>query len=236
MKNKANIPVIILVGGNGICLGENGENIPKAMANIHGKPILLYIVEHYIKFGYQKFILCAGKGRELITDFVKKYYINRDITVVDTGLDNRTGSRLAQVADLVKNSEYIALTYGDTYSDVDLDKVLECHIKSGKKATLLAVNNPTRFRILGLVDNDSIVRGFAKKPVLERDFINGGFFFLNPAVFSLNSLSKEVKCTFENEVLEELVREKELNSCKHLGIWFPIDCERDINTISSLLK
>jgi len=236
MKNKTNIPVIILVGGNGANLGENGKNIPKTMVCIHGKPVLQYIIEHYIKFGYQKFILCAGKGKEMVADFVKNYSANVEITVVDTGIENRTGSRIAQVADLVKDSQHIALTYGDTYSDVDLDKVLECHIKAGKKATLLAVNNPTRFRILGLVDNDSTVRGFASKPVLEKDFINGGFFFLKPDIFSLKILSKDVNCTLENEVFEELVKARELNSCKHLGVWIPIDCERDVNILSSLLK
>ena len=236
MENKAHIPVIILTGGNGIRLGENGENIPKTMVCIHGKPLLQYIIEHYIKFGYQKFILCAGKGKEMVMDFVKNYTTNVEITVVDTGIENRTGSRLAQVSDLAKDSECIALTYGDTYSDVDLDKVLECHIKSGKKATLLAVNNPTRFRILGLVDNDNTVRGFASKPVLEKDFINGGFFFLKPGVFLSKNLSKEENCTFENEVLEELVREKELNSCRHLGVWVPVDCERDISTLEQIIK
>jgi glucose-1-phosphate cytidylyltransferase len=236
MENKINIPVVIPVGGNGVYLGENGENIPKALVCIHEKPILQYIIEHYVGFGYQKFILCAGKGKEKIINFAKNYAGNVDITVVDTGLETRTGSRIAQISDLVKDSRYVALTYGDTYSDVNLDNLLESHIQSKKKATLLAVNNPTRFRILGLIDNDNIVRGFASKPVLEKDFVNGGFYFLNQEVFALKSLTTHSDCTFENEVLEELVRERELNSCKHLGIWIPIDCERDVKTLSSLLK
>ncbi|MCL2219623.1 MAG: sugar phosphate nucleotidyltransferase [Chitinispirillia bacterium] len=236
MKNKSNIPVVILAGGNGVPLGENGENIPKAMICIHGKPMLQYIIEHYIKFGYQKFILCAGKGGEMITGFVKNYHPNAEITVVDTGVENRTGSRIAQIADMVKDNPLIALTYADTYSNVDLDKALDAHIRSGKTATLLAVNNPTRFRILGLVDNDTSVRGFASKPVLERDFINGGFYFMSKNVFSLASLTKDANCTFENEVFEELVKMKQLNSCKHLGMWIPVDCERDVNILKQVLK
>jgi glucose-1-phosphate cytidylyltransferase len=238
MENKKDIPVVILLGGNGANLGKNGENIPKALVPILGKPLLEYILEQYIDADFCKFIFCAGKGIKEFQKFATDYQKTKNISiqVVDTGVMNKTGSRIAQTIDLVKDYPYFALTYGDTYSNVDINALFEAHIHSQKIATLLAVNNPTRFRILGLFGNDNEVRGFANKPILEKDFINGGFYFLNTSVFELNSLSKDVNCTFENEVLEELIQKRELNSFKHYGIWRPIDCERDVNTLSAELK
>jgi glucose-1-phosphate cytidylyltransferase len=223
----SNVPVVILCGGNGIRLGDNGEIIPKPLVYINKKSVLEHVISHYAKFGFKKFILCVGMKKEMferLKDSLSKY---GDIIILDTGLKNRTGSRFAQTKDLAGNSKIIALTYGDTYSDVDLSEVLAFHLEHGKLATLLAVNNPTRFRILGLIDGDDDVKGLAEKPILEKDFINGGYYFFNSSVFNLKTISISPDCVLENEVLEEMTNKKELYAYRHQGRWMPLDNERD---------
>ena len=40
---------IILAGGKGTRLAEYTSKIPKPMVNINKKPIITYIIDHYIK-------------------------------------------------------------------------------------------------------------------------------------------------------------------------------------------
>lgn len=229
------IPVVILAGGDGIKLGVNGQSIPKTMVHINGNPLLKYLMDSYIDSGFRKFIVCAGAGLEMIDDFVKRNAGRSDIHVVDTGISAMTGSRLAQISPLIK-TDMFCMTYGDTLSDVDIDKVISSHLKWKMKATLLAVHIPTRFRILGIMEDDHAIKGFANKPVLDKNYINGGFYVLNRSIFNLNSISEKQSCVFENEVLTELISEGELAAFKYDGFWYPLDNERDAQRLSEYLS
>jgi len=233
-----NIPVIILAGGEGMYPGIQQKFLPKAMVEVKGNPLIYYIIRQYQLSGFSEFYICAGKGKEIISEYTEKKLNDKKtkITVFDTGDDNRTGSRFAQARRFVKGAECVSTTYADTYSDVDISELYKAHIDSGKTATLLAVHLPTRFRILGLVDRDPLVRGFANKPVLERDYINGGFYFFNREIFEMKTLNESPGCVLENEVLEELISKKELNSFRYNGFWQPVDSEKDIKLISRYLS
>ena len=64
--------VIILAGGFGTRLHEYTKSLPKPMVKIAGKPILLHIMRHYVKYGYKNFIVAAGYKNNII----KKYFKN----------------------------------------------------------------------------------------------------------------------------------------------------------------
>jgi glucose-1-phosphate cytidylyltransferase len=128
------------------------------------------------------------------------------------------------------------VTYGDTLSSVDLNDLLLFHASHEKTGTLLAVHNPTRFRILGLADDDDVIRGFSEKPVLERDYINGGFYIFNSAIFDAKALSSSSSCVLETAVLEELISRKQLLSYRHDGFWQSLDNERDRNKLAAYVR
>lgn len=69
-----NMKVVILAGGFGTRLSEYTKMIPKPMVKIKGKPILMHIINHYKKFGFQKFIIASGYKGEVIKTFFKKKY------------------------------------------------------------------------------------------------------------------------------------------------------------------
>ena len=68
MKNS-NIPCLILCGGKGTRFGELTKKIPKPMLKVNGKPILIHIMDIYIKNGFRKFIILAGYKKEIIKKF-----------------------------------------------------------------------------------------------------------------------------------------------------------------------
>ena len=58
--------VIILAGGLGTRLSEFTKKVPKPMVKINNKPILIHIMNHYIKFGFKDFIIAAGYKAHII--------------------------------------------------------------------------------------------------------------------------------------------------------------------------
>ena len=65
--------VIILAGGFGTRLSEYTDTIPKPMVPIGGKPILEHIINIYLKYGYNDFIIALGyKGKKIREYFKKK--------------------------------------------------------------------------------------------------------------------------------------------------------------------
>ena len=73
--------VVILAGGFGSRLAEETAIKPKPMVEIGGYPIIEHIMNWYMSFGYNEFIICLGyKGSEIISYF--KEYRQRNATCI----------------------------------------------------------------------------------------------------------------------------------------------------------
>ena len=49
--------VVILAGGLGTRLGEYTHSIPKPMVKIGPYPIIVHIMNHYLRYGFNDFII-----------------------------------------------------------------------------------------------------------------------------------------------------------------------------------
>ena len=79
--------VVILAGGLGTRLSEYTHVIPKPMVKIGPYPIIVHIMGHYLRFGFNDFIIATG-----YKNFVfKKYFKNfkRDGIEFETKLFNK---------------------------------------------------------------------------------------------------------------------------------------------------
>ena len=77
--------VVILAGGLGTRLSEYTKSIPKPMVKINGKPILLHIINHYLKYGFDNFYIALGYKGNFIKNYFKKKKINFKENLIDTG-------------------------------------------------------------------------------------------------------------------------------------------------------
>ena len=123
------------------------------------------------------------------------------------------------------------LTYGDGLSNINLKKLLNFHIKNKKKITLTAVHPPARFGELSIEGNT--VSNFEEKPQLQRGWINGGFFVVEPEFLELIG-NKNVM--LERSPLKKAVKKKSLAAYKHTGFWFCMDTLRDKKVLDELIK
>jgi glucose-1-phosphate cytidylyltransferase len=151
------------------------------------------------------------------------------VTLVDTGESTMTGGRVKRIQKYIGNETFM-LTYGDGVADVNIKELLAFHRNHGKCGTITAVQPPGRFGAINL-DKDNCILAFQEKPTGDGSWINGGFFVMEPSVFSYIEKDSTV---FEREPLENLARDKELVAFRHKGFWQAMDTLRDKNHLEEL--
>ena len=241
---------IILAGGLGTRISEESHLKPKPMIEIGGKPILWHIMKTYNHYGIHDFIICAGYKANYIKQYFKEYYLqNCDITVnvkkneieyfnysaeewkvtiVDTGLETMTGGRLKRVAHLL-GDEPFCMTYGDGLCDINIANLVNFHLSHGSLATMTAVQPAARFGAISVVNEK--VTSFEEKPKGDGQWINGGYFVLDPKVIDYIDNDQTI---WEHEPLKQLAGDGELTPYMHNQFWSPMDTLRDKNYLEEL--
>lgn len=245
--------VVILAGGFGTRISEYTHSIPKPMVQIGDKPILWHIMKYYSSYGFDEFIILLGYKGNIIRNYFLNYLNeNADIEInlkndeinilnnitenwqvrlIDTGLNDMTGSRLIKAQKHIGNNTFM-LTYGDGLSDINLKKLMEFHKKKGLTVTLTAVQPTGRFGSITL-DDDNNVQNFMEKPKGDGSWVNGGFFICEPGIFNyLKPIGADL--VFERQPLEKASLKKQLAAYKHHGFWQCMDTLHHKKTLETL--
>ncbi len=234
---------VILAGGLGTRISEESHLKPKPMIEIGGKPIIWHIMKIYSFYGINEFVICLGYKGYLIKEYFANYFLHMSdvtfdmaenrmhihqrhaepwrVTLVDTGESSGTGGRLRRVRDYIGDQSF-CFTYGDGLADLDISALLAFHRSHGRLATVTAVQPPGRYGALSIQGNR--VEGFQEKPVGDGNWINGGFFVLEPGVIDFIG---DDRTTWEFEPMRELAAQGQLMSYLHRGFWQPMDTLRD---------
>ena len=219
---------IILAGGLGTRISEETHLKPKPMVEIGGKPILWHIMKRYSIFGINEFIICSGYKSHIIEDYFKERMENWKVNVVDTGSNTMTGGRLKRVEKYIEN-ETFCFTYGDSLNNVDILNTIKFHKDKGKLATVTACHPPEKYGVLKL-ENDVVV-DFEEKPERNNEWVNAGYFVLEPEVFELIGGDFTI---WENEPMKQLISKKEMAVFKHEGFYKSMDTISDRNYLEKL--
>ena len=219
---------VILAGGYGSRLSEETHLKPKPMVEIGGKPILWHIMKIYSHHGINEFVICCGYKAELIQEYIQKLDEPWTIIPVDTGINTMTGGRLKLVKKYVEN-ETFCFTYGDTLNNVKIDELVNFHFDKKVLTTVTACKPPEKYSLLK-IENEKVV-DFQEKPHIEGEWVNGGFFVLNPQVFDY---IKSDSTVWEKEPMEKLTKDDQLFAYKHRGFYQPMDTISDKNHLEKL--
>ena len=225
------IKVVILAGGLGTRLPEYTKKVPKPMVKINNKPILIHIINHYIKFGFRDFIIAAGYKVNVIRKYFKISPIKKcKVRIIDTGIKSMTGGRLKRLKKYLVNDTFM-MTYGDGLSNVNLRNLLKFHKRHKKLITLTAVRPPARFGAIKLEGN--YAKTFKEKSRLDEGWINGGYFVIEPKFLEL---IKNDLTYLEKEPLEIAAKKKQLLAFRHNDFWQCMDTKRDKDNLEKFFK
>jgi glucose-1-phosphate cytidylyltransferase len=219
---------VILAGGHGLRLREETMFRPKPMVEIGGEPLLWHILKIYSTFGINDFLICLGYKGEMIKEYFLNYDVRKSdirihlgtqqreyldvhhaerdwrVALVDTGQSTMTGGRLLRIRHLVGREPFM-MTYGDGVANINIAKLLQCHQRAKRIATITAVRPLSRFGELKI--KGSMVTEFNEKPQVGSGWINGGFFVFEPGLFRYLDGDD---CTLERGPLERLASEDQL--------------------------
>lgn len=238
--------VVLLAGGYGTRISEETHIKPKPMIEVGGKPIIWHIMKEYSHYGFNDFIICAGYKQHIVKEWFNNYFIYTSdvtydmtngkkiilheqhsepwrVTVVDTGLNTMTGSRIKKIQKYVGNKPFM-MTYGDGVCDVNIRDLLKFHQEHGKMATLTAVMLDQSKGVLN-IGGDNAVRSFREKSIKDSAPINAGYMVLEPEVFDYLPEGRD-DCVFE-KVLEMVAEKNQLMSYLHHGFWQCMDTLRE---------
>ena len=243
-----------MCGGLGTRLREETEFKPKPMVKIGGRPILWHIMKIYSHYGFKRFILCLGYKGELIKEYFYHYEImNSDVTITlgvncecqvhnshgecdwkitlcNTGDNAQKGARLKRIEKYIDADQFM-VTYGDGVANINIKSLMDFHQSHGKIATVTGVR-PKFLRFGELSIKKDLVTRFAEKPKYAGNYINGGFFVFQKALFDY--LNDNENCDLETQALEKISRDRELMVYKHDRFWACMDTIRDAEYLNAL--
>ncbi len=207
----------------------------------------------YSHYGHNDFIICAGYKQNVIKEWFNNYRINMSdvvfdfetgtkkiigthakenwkVSVIDTGLDTKTGGRLLKIKRLIGDEPFL-LTYGDGVANVDINEVIKFHRSQSKTVTVTAVRPEGRFGILEIEGDE--IKSFHEKRKEDAGWINGGFMVVEPEALDY---IENPDMMFEAEPLVRIAEDGELCCYRHNGFWQCMDTMRDKERLEALYK
>lgn len=176
---------IILAGGFGTRLkGVIGDDIPKPMAPVSGRPFLEYLLTYLDKWGVERVVMATG----YMHDVVSEHFGNRfkDIEIVYSVEDKPlgTGGAVKKAMEYV-NGYSVYVLNGDTYFDVNLWKLENFH--RAREAdiciTLRKVGDVSRYGAVKINLENRIEQFTEKGKETGMGFINGGTYIITRKTF-----------------------------------------------------
>ncbi len=148
---------MILAAGLGTRLGEVTRDRPKALVEVHGRPLLGILLDKMQREGYDEVVVNIHHHAAMIREWVKEH-APQDMRVLLSEEKERpleTGGGIKHARELLIDANSFLLHNVDILTDLSLASFHEVHDRSGALVTL-AVSRRTTTRYLLADDEDRL--------------------------------------------------------------------------------
>jgi hypothetical protein len=130
---------VILAGGLGTRLRPSVPDLPKAMAEIDGRPFLEYLLEQVRRAGFREAVLCVGYRQDAIREYFRGGE-GHNIRLIYSAENEPmgTGGALKLAEPLLTGERWLVMN-GDSFLDVPLEAMVRAHDGTGAIVTLAVV-------------------------------------------------------------------------------------------------
>jgi len=225
---------IILAGGLGTRLKSISKDTPKPLMPINDKVFLDYPIHQLKKFNINNIFLSVGFNHNLIVDYFKNTELKYIIEEEPLGTGGAIKKALSQISDF----ENIVILNGDTFFNIDYDKLVELHLKTRSDITIGSkiIQKPYRYGTME-VENSKVI-DFKEKKEIEEGVVNCGIYIINKSI--LKYFPSEEKFSFEKEILENQIQKLKISTLisdsYFIDIGIPEDYNKAISELPQFLK
>lgn len=215
--------VVILSGGLGLRLRGVIGDVPKSMAPIGSRPFMELQFRQLRRQGFSRLILSVGYKREVIQQHFGSNALGLTIRYSAEESPLGTGGALREAAAHLTTDDALIMN-GDSYTDVDLNRLIRAHAAHDADLTVVVVPETRSDAGSVALDPNGEVRAFAEKRVIpESRYLSAGIYVLKKEL--ANTIPRTVKISLEEELFPHW-----LNTGKHIeGFVFEGQC-LDIGT------
>ena len=224
MKAKVQTGVI-LVGGAGLRIRPLTEDIPKCMIPLHGKPLLYWTLNWLKKYGFKHIVLGVAYRKEAIIKYISEIPMQMNIDFSEHTVEGETGEGFRLAIERYVNEDNFLAMNGDEFTNLNLQKFAEFHLKHKPVATIAVSPMKSPFGILEIDGNDIV--GFKEKPILEDKLVSIGIYIFNRMIFDYLPIRGAIeKTTFPLLAKDRLLKAYKLGENER---WLTINSVKDLS-------
>jgi dTDP-glucose pyrophosphorylase len=229
-KVKRNNVMVIMAGGKGTRLMPYTKDLPKAMVQISGKPLLHHIINKAKIEGFSNFLISVFHLSDIIEDYfgngelfgVKIDYIREDTPLGTAGA--------LSLIDPMPDMPFV-VTNTDVLSDINYGELLDFHIRHNAVGTM-AVRQHEWKHPFGVVETKGVEITSLKEKPIARTHINAGVYALSPS--ALNVLITNSHCDMPT-LFERLIIDNNLAIAYPMHEpWLDVGIPDDLKTARSI--
>jgi len=223
-STPGSMTAVIMAGGRGERMRRSGSLAPKPLTDLNGQPLALHLARFLHDQGCHPILFALGHHAAVVSRELAKLdrlHPALGLQWQDTGRSTGNAGRLLQLRALLPDGTFL-MCWCDGLSDLDLAAMRAFHRGHGRLATIAAVREPARFGVLEL-EGDR-VGAFREKDSLDRRWINGGFFLLEPQAVDFVHDEREA---WESGPMQRLIEADQLRAYRHPGFWAALDTTVD---------
>jgi mannose-1-phosphate guanylyltransferase len=175
---------MILAAGRGTRLGPYGEVVPKALAEVHGAPLLEHQLAYLGRQGVRRVVVNVHHLPDQMLEFASAY--GGDVQVETVVEPELTGTAGAVRASLSRLGDAFLVLYGDVVVQEPLEGLLATHTAGNRPGTMAVyATDVTHGKGLVECDASGAVSAFLEKPAGHTGtaLVNAGVYVLDRTLF-----------------------------------------------------
>jgi len=226
---QTKIDLVILAGGKGSRLNKYLGNLPKPMIKINKKSFLSYLINNAAVYNFNKIYVMTGYRSAIIKNkFHKKEFNFVPVDCVNEKKPLGTGGCLSLLKKKI-SKEFIILN-GDTFVDIDFQKLIKKKIHSNEIVMVLAKikQNENSYQLTSLSIKNSKV-AFHQKG----NYFNAGIYKLHKKNIK-NFTNKFL--SFENDFLKKKIIEKKVTPFINKNLFIDIGTPKTLKKSHMIFK
>ena len=215
---------VILAGGRGTQLRPYTYELPKPMLPVQGTPILEHLILQLKKHNVTEIIIAISYLGEKIKTYFgngEKWGVHIRYSEEDDNL--MTGGALRKVKDKLGNDTFLVI-HGDILTDFAFSDFIDFHQKQEDTIATVALTTLTEPHEYGQfkLHGTKLVQFYpnTQEPGIQSHLIHCGIYAFNPEIF--NYFPKHKKQFALEDVLQELVKKRQVNGFVFEGKWYDV--------------